>query len=136
MGGRERLELKSPLHRGFFCLARSLHGRSVASVAALPPSVALRAHATGSRVAALLSSAAFQQHKKTPLTSEQGLSFGCYGSLSTIDGLHHTAVQSELFHQGGKLNHGFLTLVVTAAATIDREIILSCVDSQTIKKAA
>ena len=52
---------------------------------------------------------------------------GCYGSLSTIDGRCHSATASELFFQGGKLNHGFLTSEdVTAADTIDREIIWSC----------
>lgn len=98
------------------------------SVAALPPCVALRAHATGSREAALLSSAAFQQQHKSPRSRlSRGFLSGCYGSLSTIDGLHHTAAQSELFVQGGKLNHGFLTSEdVTAADTIDRDIIWSC----------
>ena len=52
---------------------------------------------------------------------------GCYGSLSTIYGRCHSVTASALFVQGGKRNHGFLMSEdVTAADTIDREIIWSC----------
>ena len=117
-----------PLDRGFFCYLYVLHGQSVAPVAAAQriTRIAPPGHAERKPLAIPPQHFSSSIKRSRSRLSRVFLS-GCYGSLSTIDGLHHTAAQSELFVQGGKLNHGFLTSEdVTAADTIDRDIIWSC----------
>lgn len=127
MGGREHLELESPLFGAFSVICTSSHGRSVAPVAAAQRITRIAPPGHAERKPLAIPPQHFSSSKNPRSRLSRGFLSGCYGSLSTIDGLHHTAGQSELFHQGGKLNHGFLTSEdVTAADTIDREIIWSC----------